>query len=410
MKRTRIIAGVLLLLVAGMGCSTGSEQESMTVTEKMRLTLHPKVGMFLIEGQRAYERGAYQLALAYTDSAESFAPRLADVHFLRGMLYTQLNQLEVARAAYETVLELDPAYKGARYNMGINAFRRGKLRDAIDLFQAEKELEATSKLYLEVGQAYAKLGEPDSARMAYEQAIALDSTNATAFMWLGQLYEELGELDEALKYSREGLRQRPDNLDYRYIIGSLLFRTEQIEEAADYLQPVAEERPSHHGAQYNMGQVLMRLGREDEAQAYFARADSAQQLQQQVNDAEKAINLEPEKLENWTNLGQLLRKAGHLDKAVEAYKVAISLDPWNLYVQNNLAILMMENGDMDGAIRRYRAILGLDSTLAEVWLNLGVAYANTGRTAEARRAWQNTLKHEPGHRGARAFLARLREQ
>ena len=380
------------------------------MTERMRESVDPKAVRFLIEGQRALERGVHSAALALSDSAEHYAPGLADVHFLRGAIYTKLNQGEIARAAYETVLELDPAYKGAHYNLGLNAFYQGKLRDAIDFFKAEEALEATSNLYLEMGRAYAKLGEPDSARMAYEQAIALDSSNATAYMWLGQHYEEIGELGQALDVSRAGLQLRPDNLDYKYLIGSLLFRTEQVEEALIYLEPVALQRPWHHGAQYNFGQVLMRLGREQEAQRYFVLADSAQQLTQRINEAQQQVDMHPDSLDYWVNLGVLFRHAGQLDRAVEAYQVAVALEPWNLFLQNNLAILSMERGDLEGAIRRYQAILGIDSTLANVWLNLGVAYANAGLTAQAQAAWQNTLKYEPGHPTARAFLAQLAER
>ena len=408
MNRERIVILLALLLLVTTGCSSADQEGS--VTERMRESVDPKAVRFLIEGQRALERGVHSAALALSDSAEHYAPGLADVHFLRGAIYTKLNQGEIARAAYETVLELDPAYKGAHYNLGLNAFYQGKLRDAIDFFKAEEALEATSNLYLEMGRAYAKLGEPDSARMAYEQAIALDSSNATAYMWLGQHYEEIGELEQALDVSRAGLQLRPDNLDYKYLIGSLLFRTEQVEEALIYLEPVALQRPWHHGAQYNFGQVLMRLGREQEAQRYFVLADSAQQLTQRINEAQQQVDMHPDSLDYWVNLGVLFRHAGQFDRAVEAYQVAVALEPWNLFLQNNLAILAMERGDLEGAIRRYQAILGVDSTLANVWLNLGVAYANAGLTAQAQAAWQNTLKYEPGHPTARAFLAQLAER
>ncbi len=409
MNRARIVIFLALVLLVGVGCSTGSDQDG-SVTERMRESVDPRAVGFLIEGQRALERGVHSAALALSDSAERYAPGLADVHFLRGAIYTKLNQGEIARAAYETVLQLDPEYKGAHYNLGLNAFYQGKLRDAIDFFKAEEVLEATSNLYLEMGRAYAKLGEPDSARAAYEQSIALDSTNATAFMWLGQHYEEMGELDQALEVSKAGLKLRPDNLDYKYLIGSLLFRTERAEEALPYLEPVALQRPWHHGAQYNFGQVLMRLGREQEAQRYFVQADSAQQLTQRINEAQQQVDMHPDSLDYWVNLGVLFRRAGQLDRAVEAYQVAAALEPRNLFLQNNLAILSMERGDYGAAIRRYQAILSIDSTLADVWLNLGVAYANSGYNDQARQAWQNTLKFDPGHRMARSFLAQLAQQ
>lgn len=403
------LALFIVLAVSAMGCAGGSDDDGMTITERKRALVAPKVAEFLLEGQRAYERGAYRLALAMTDSVEAYAPDLADLHFLRGGIYTQLNRLGVAEAAYRVTLEHDPEYVGARYNLGLIAFRQGKLRDAVDWLQAEKEFASTSDLELELGRVYAKLGEPDSARMAYEASIRLDSTNSTAYMWLGQLQEELGEMDEALRLSKVGLSKQPDHIDYQYIVGSLLFRTGEIEQAAEYLRPVAAARPWHHGAQFNMGQVLMRQGKEEEAKPYFAQADSAQQVQQKIAEAEREIGREPDKIKPWVDLALLLRRIGETDKAIESFKVATAIDPWNMHLQNNLALLLMENGDNDAAIRRLEAIVKIDSTLPDVWLNLGAAYANAGHSPQAEAAWQKVMKLKPGHPTARAYLARLSE-
>ena len=400
-------AGLLVLAVVMAGCAGGGGDD-MSITERKRALAPPEVGRFLVEAQKAHERGAYTLALALTDSAEQAAPDLADIHFLRGRIYTQLNRLGVAEAAYRVTLEHDPEYPGARYNLGLISARQGKLRDAIDWFNEEdEEIETSSILQLELGRVYAKLGEPDSARMAYQEAIRLDSTNATALMWLGQLHEELGDMDEALRLSREGLRLRPDNPDYQYIVGSLLFRLGEVEEAEEYLRPVAAAKPWHHGAQFNMGQVLMRLGQEDEAKPYFAQADSAQQMQQRIVEAEREIGREPDVLQHWVDLGMLLRSIGELDKAIESFQVAVALDPWNMHLQNNLGLLLMEDGQMDAAIRRFVAIVNIDSSLTDVWLNLGAAYANAGQERRAEAAWQKVMEMRPGHPTARAYLARL---
>lgn len=402
MKQSIVLATLIVTTLIACG-------ERMTVTERLRAQLDPRVGTYIVNAQRAYEAGNYNLALAWTDSAEVAVPELADIHFLRGVIYTALNRLDIAKAAYETTIELDPEYKGARFNLGLNEFRRGRLREAVDLYKAEEGLGSTSALYHEMGRAYAQMGEADSAETAYLQALELDSTNATAVMWLGQLYEELGELEKAIDYSKRGLRLRPENEDYKYIIGSLLNRTGQSQEAYDMLKPVADARPWHHGAQFNLGQVLMAMGREDEAQGYFVRADSAQQLQQKINEAEQDINQSPDSLLAWTALSDLLRKAGQFDRAIEGYRVAVSLDPWNFYLQNNLAMLMMESGDLDGAARRFRAIVNIDSTLTDVWYNLGVAYANSGQYDQARDAWQRVARQQPGNAAVKENLARLEQ-
>lgn len=396
-----------VLAISAIGC--GSEDDGLTPTERQRRLVGPIVGEYLVDGQRAFERGSYTYALAMTDSAEQYAPDLADLHFLRGNVYMKLNRLGIAEAAFRRVMAVDPQYRGARFNLGLIAYRQDKLRDAIDWFKKEDDLESMSNVSLELGRAYARLGEPDSAQAAYEQAIRLDSTNSTAMMWLGQLYEELGEMDRALEVSKAGLKLRPDDADYKYVVGSLLFRLGRVDDAEPYLRSVAAERPWHHGAQFNMGQLMMRLGEEKEANAYFTQADSAQQVQKRLSDAEENIGRKPDDLEHWVNMAMLLREIGDLERAIEALKIGVTLEPRNLHLQNNLSLLLMENEEFDAAIGRYRAILDVDSTLVEVWLNLGAAYANAGYREEARRAWEKVQELHPGHPAAREYLARISE-
>ena len=401
-----ILFFILLLLT---GCS--SREDELSVTEQLRRVVDPKVGAFLVEAQEAFEQSSFIIALAMTDSAELYAPELADVHYLRGMIYTRLGETATSNAAYEVVLELDPAYHGARYNMALNNFRTDKLRNAITLLQDEIRYGAgkTTEVMLELGRTYAKFGEPDSARTAYEESIALDSTNTTAHMWLGQLYEELGEYDKALEESFIGLEMKPDHLDYQYIVGTQLYRVDRVEESEQYLGNVAKQRPWHHGAQYNYAQVLVRLGREEEAQRYLVLADSAQQMAQRINDAQNTAKSNPDLPDNWIKLAEHLRYSGQYDKAIEAYQTALYKEPYNMYLQANLATLFMESGDNERAIRRYSAILNFDSTLYSVWLNLGVAYANVGHREGAEASWRRILKYQPDNQAAREFLSRLDE-
>ena len=386
-------------------------REPVKIAEQQRLTLSPRPTRYMYEADKAFTRGVYELALAYTDSVEMYAPELADLHFLRGKIYTQINRLEVAQAAYQVVLEIDPKYLGARFEMGLNSFRAGKLRDAVNYYlEEDAEVGPTAALYHELGRAYAKLGVPDSAQAAYEKAISIDPEHTTTYMWLGQLLEEIGDPEGALKMSLKGLGQRTDDLDYQYIVGTQYFRIDSVEAALLHLEPVAKAWSWHHGAQFNLGQVYMRLGREEEAEIYFARAEKAQQLQQRVNEAQNAINSDPGSPVNWIELGNRLRESKKYGRAIEAYKNGLTIDvppDLELYMQTNLATLYMECGDFMEAINRLQAILRADPDLSAARLNLGVAYVQAGRFEEARTAWVELLEREPSHPDAQSYLKEL---
>jgi tetratricopeptide (TPR) repeat protein len=396
-----------LIVVLLAGCSR--DQAELTATEELRLKVGPEVHKFLLEGEQAHRSGRFLTALSMADSAAKIAPNLGDIHFLRGSVYSDLHHFEMAVAAYEAALGTDPEYPGAHMNIGINYVRQGALRDAIDEFRKEEAFNPNSSLYLELGKVYAKLGLADSAAIAYEQSIDLDPTNASALMWVGQLYEELGEFDKALDYSRRGAELKPENLDYKYIIGSQLFRIGDVDEAFTFLKPVADARPWHHGAQYNTAQALLRMGDEASAQDYLAQADTAQQLQQAINEAKEAITRDPDDIKNWIQLGEVHRNAKMYDRAIDAFKSAVAFDPKNLALQMNLATLFLESGNSAEAVSRYRSIVHIDSTFADAWLNLGVAYGNAGEYDEARKAWQTVLSMEPENRQAQALLTQLNQ-
>ena len=54
-------------------------------------------------------------------------------------------------------------------------------------------------------------------------------------------------------------------------------------------------------------------------------------------------------------------------------------------------------GNYPGAIREFIKGITIDSTNADLWYNLGGAYYSSGQLNEAIRAWQTTLKIQPGY-------------
>ncbi|MDZ4700426.1 MAG: tetratricopeptide repeat protein [Rhodothermales bacterium] len=403
----RWAAGLTLVVVlAASGCAR-EKAEDLTRTERLRLKIDPRVGAYMARSQAALEQGNFNLALALTDSVLAVEPVLADPHFLRGRIFSLLNLPEQALASYQTVLELDPQYRGAWYDMGLIAFRGGRLREAVEFLQNEELVEPTDFLYLELGKVYARLGEPDSSRIAYEKAIELNPSNASAHMWLGQLMEETGDLDAALAHSLEGARIKPGDHEYEYIIGSLYFRMGDNAKAIEYLKPAADALPWHQGAHYNLGQALLRTGRDAEARPHLARADEAQQMQQAVNDAQSAVQTEPENRDKWVHLSDVQWKVEQYQKAIDAYSVALSLDPANFAMQTNLANMLVQSGDIEAGISRYQSILRIRPEMIDTWLNLGVAYANAGQHANARATWEKGLEYDPQNRQLKKNLTDL---
>ncbi|MEF8795108.1 MAG: tetratricopeptide repeat protein [Salinivenus sp.] len=369
-----------------------------------RRTADSRVKPVLIKGSKALERGDYRRALTLADSAEKYEPDLPLIHFFRGSVYAEQNKLEAARNAYQKVLELDPTYPEVRLKLGNLAFDRGRFRTALRLYRKEKEVSTTSSLHVKIARTYQKLSVTDSARIAYEKALSLDSTNANAHMMYGQFLENQGNLETALSHSRKALELDPENINYQFAVGSQLYRTGHLEEAVKYLKRAADERLLHSAAQHNLGQVLERLGKPEKANYYFTRADSARRLINQISSVQKQASQNSSNVSNWIRLGKLYFEAGALDRALQAYRRAVRIQPGNLTVQHRIAETLLRKGAIDDAIQRFRSVLEAEKSYVDAWLGLGLAYATDSRCQEARRAWKRALKYQPSNAVAERYL------
>ena len=369
--------------------------------------IHPAVAELILQAETAFRNGYYNAALAITDSALVNSPHAADIHFLRGRVFTKLARLNEAEVAYRTVLSLNPNYQGAWFNMGTNSIRQDDLPAAIAHYKSEMLLYPSARTMVQIGRAYADLGKIDSATFAYEDAIKTDSNNAAAYMRLGHLYKDRGDITKAIEYATIGLDLDPENLDYKYIIGSLLLLNEEPKASLPFFRAVASKRPWHYWAHHNLGQALYRIGDETQGQHYMDLAKELQKGIQEVENWRNLANMNPDQLMLWVNLGNSLKNMGRIQEAKDAFLVALSISPMSFALQNNIANLCLMDGDTVQAINRYKTILSFDSTLVDIWLNLGVVHASSGRINDARQAWMKGLEHDSDNTTLKDYLETL---
>ena len=413
-----LIVSVITVLFLIPGCNSKPDSTVSSKTEKQRQDLDPRVTLKLIQAEDSFRQGAFSVALQLIDSAEVYAPELADIPFLRGRILSELSQFKQAQVAYEKVVSLDSCYRSAWFKLGNSAFRQNQYYKALSMYRKERQVahemekaqgldfnqEQHGTILLQLGHTFSELGEIDSAEQAFQQAIAIDGSYAQAYYELGNLFRDNGQFEEALKHSRRAFSLDPDNVDYNYILGSLLLQTGQVQKAIGHLEMVVQRRPGDYGACYNYGQALVTAGRVEEGHRFLAMVDSLQSLQSEINQAKLTAEMNPNVLKRWVELADLLHSAGRYEVALHYYKTALYLSPRNVALQNRAAQMSLSTGDTIGAINRYRDLLWQNPSLVEVWVNLGVVYAQTDRVEEARQAWGNALRFQPDHIKARAWL------
>ena len=398
------LVGVVCMLALNVRCA--SDTEESTKAAQSRRSVDEKTVSFLIQSQQALQQGALRAAQVLADSVVARAPRLPDAHFQRARVLSELKQFDRAEEAYREVLALDPDYRGVWYNLGNNAYRQQDYQQAVTFYRKAQGQHPSAEALVSLGWTYVAQSKTDSARLAYEKALSVDSSYALAYARLGQWYEDQGELETALKYSRRALELQPNNGKYQYVVGSQLLRLDQPEVAVEHLKQATEARPWHQGAHFSLGQALMRLGREQEAERYLAGADSLEQLQSDIKRLQSIARNNPENSKSWKKLGEKLREAGQVEEAQKAFSMALYLAPEDPILRNNIAMLSAELGNSKAAVRHFQALLTQHPSFVEGWFNLGVVYARSGNIQQAQQAWKEVLRRQPDHQRAKAYLAR----
>ena len=234
-SHTVLPAAVLLFAVVAGGCATGDEAGAPEVS--------PEAADLVDEIETARQQGEFGRALSLADTLARRPDAAAHAHFLRGDILTDLNYFDSARVAFEKVLELDDQYSGARFKLGHNAFLRQQYTEAIGHYQEERAVmqrgapmrdggsisRNLANVSAQIGRSHALLGESDSARVYYEDALAHDSLNASAAVWRGRMYEEEGEYEQAIALYRRAVAREPRDPDYRFRLGSALLAAGVLE-------------------------------------------------------------------------------------------------------------------------------------------------------------------------------------
>jgi tetratricopeptide (TPR) repeat protein len=142
----------------------------------------------------------------------------------------------------------------------------------------------------------------------------------------------------------------------------------------------------------------------DYAVALYATGDVSKAKDQY----EKAVQLDPKNATLHNNLANAYRDLGDYQKAVDSYQKALALDSKSLNAYMNLANLYLYTLDKpDLAIKTYQDALKNLPGNQEIQVLLGIAYEQSGDTAQAKETFQAVLQQNPNNSGAQAGLKRV---
>jgi protein O-GlcNAc transferase len=205
-------------------------------------------------------------------------PNDADILYFIGIVYAQLNNVELAIQSIKESLQWNPTNVDAYLALGNLMKRNGLIDDAISLFQ---------------------------------KMIALNPSNAEAYKNLGNALREKGQIDEAIIYYHKAIQISPFDADIYGNLGKSFQTKELLDESIKYYQKALQINPNLHEIYANLGMISQTKGQLDKAIAYY----------------QKAIQIYPDFAEAYFYLGNVQHWIGQRQEALFSFDKAIELAP-----------------------------------------------------------------------------------
>ncbi|MBN2206350.1 MAG: tetratricopeptide repeat protein [Candidatus Aminicenantes bacterium] len=160
------------------------------------------------EGNRLFEAGRYEEALAVYRKFFEKHPRRFQVHFNIGNCLKEMGDYDGARTSYGRVLD------------AVGQGERGLAGSAL-----------AAKTIAAVGEIALRRGDPAAARAEFERAISLYPQFAGLPYGIGEIYAANGRSEDALAYFELAARIKPDWPDPWLQLGRLRLKANDVENA-----------------------------------------------------------------------------------------------------------------------------------------------------------------------------------
>ncbi len=148
--------------------------------------------------------GASSFALKeYKDAADAYrqATKLdtdnADAQYALGLSLGKLNRTDEEILAYKRAVALKPDHAAAYEQLGAAYFKQKRYNDSIAAFEQLKTYKPDAKTYNYLGESYFELGKTQEAVEAFNNAVAYNPDLEKARYNLGKAYLKLGDRDSA---------------------------------------------------------------------------------------------------------------------------------------------------------------------------------------------------------------------
>lgn len=331
-----------------------------------------------------------------------------------------------AKAVVGEILAADPRNLQALLTQGKLAMAEKKAPEAVTAFQAALELqpEMTEALTL-LAAAQQQGGETGKVQQTLEQAVKASPADFTTRRNLVQLLLQQNNPAQALAQAEDYLKVRPGSLDGLNLKAELLALNKQNDAAVAVLQEIRRLYPDNAAAALRLGSYYLNTKAYDKALAEYGTARRISgnayeavlgevTVHMEMHKPDKALALikkiladNPKHPGAYQVLSAVQFSQKHSDEGIQALNKAIELKPDWMLPYANLGGYYEKQGQTESALAVYRKALGVAPTDITMQLSVARVYENSNQHDKAIEQYETILKSAPDNLLAINNLASL---
>lgn len=312
-----------LLLSFGLITACGENEKNNTSTQQVNLDslllAHPDSIPLLLQKGNIFADSFYMdKALNLGSRAFRLDSNNIDARFLYAYALTNragrtVSDIELAQRHLKLVVAKQPKNLKAIVNLAATYSELGEFERSFQYINEALRIDKKYRdAYILKGSNYLALGNRELAYSSYETAVQQDVKFFAGYLKLGYMYTEDGQDARALEYYKTAAEIEPLSVEAFYGVAYSYQQIGKYEDALKTYRHILEIDNNYYLALYNQGYIKDEYQNEIDSAVYYYR---------------KSVEMEPQFILGWHNLGMVYKKQGRKSDAGRAFATALKIDP-----------------------------------------------------------------------------------
>lgn len=248
-------------------------------------------------GNKAFEKGDFELAIQKYKNATERAPNTADLYNNIAICYIKLNNFSLAKEFIDIAIQKNSNVPEYHENKAkICYFLKNYQEAAINYKNLLKIDPYHSESYLKLCEIYLRLNQPKEAIEILDQILKKETKDGIYNIKKAQIYFNQGDYQLSLKNCEIACVFSPDDHYYRFLKAENLFNLQRYEEALDDIEYSIEIKPTFENY-LSRAKILLELKDYEEALKSIDQSNELNPNNDKLYHLKAKILLEMEKYE-----------------------------------------------------------------------------------------------------------------